>query len=136
MKKSEIYTIEGIKVTWCTHHKQWEPIKEFGKNKGRKNGLQASCKAARIAQNASDNNRRNMDHWIIYELPNGHIGYTNRPYFRMSDHAHYGRCKDRNDYKVIAIAHSKDEAQILEALYQSLSNNYNKPDWGNQVKQL
>ena len=136
MKKNEIHNVEGIKVAWCCNHKEWEPISEFGSNKIRNSGLAAICKASKAIQNAQENNKRNLDHWIVYELSNGRIGQTNRPYFRMSEHKHQRRIESIKDYEVIAITHSKAEAHILESLYQSLSPNYDKPDWGNQVKEL
>ena len=70
---------------------------------------------------------KKFDYWIVYELPCGYIGQTNQPEIRMRKH------KDANKritegYKTLAICYCKDEALDLEALYQTLSNSYNKPD--------
>ena len=76
---------------------------------------------------------KKLDYWIVYELECGHIGQTNQPEHRKRSHSVSGRNMD--NYETLAICYTKAEALDLEALYQSLSDNYEKPDNNNLIKQ-
>ena len=76
---------------------------------------------------------KKLPYWIVYELKGGHIGQTNQPEHRKRGHRVKGRNMD--NYEVLAVCYIKEEALDLEALYQSLSDNYKKPDNNNLLKQ-
>ena len=116
---------------WCSTFKKFLPLDQFNNYSSRWNGVQGICKEARKLQH-----QQSCDgHWTVYELPSGHIGQTTIMVNRMSQHKSMGRTDDVNNFKVLAICHCEDEALDLEALYQSLSPNYEKPDSQNRLKQ-
>ena len=75
-----------------------------------------------------------LAYWIVYRLVCGYIGQTNQPAHRKRGHAQHGRTMD--NYETLAICYTLEEALDLEALYQSLSDNYDTPDNNNLIKQL
>ena len=129
-EESKNSIIEG--KAWCSHHKRWEHVSQFNRNKRNKNGLQKYCKLVSNADNKRNNplrkSRYKRDYWTIYTLPSGYIGISQQPLRRMDGHRARGR--DTNGWRVLMTAPTKEWAKHYEALYQSKSSYYKrKPDY-------
>ena len=94
------------------------------KNKERQRKLRQTKEWKEYAKRYRESKK--LDYWIVYELEGGHIGQTNQPEHRKRGHRVKGRNMD--NYETLAVCYTREEALDLEALYQSLSNNYNKTD--------
>ena len=128
-----------MKTKHCNRCDTTRQTSEFSKNRRAKDGLQDQCKECFKEYNAKNNainNYRDKDgNWYVYELSTGHIGQTCNKERRLRNHIDFGRIKSISEHIVLAVCSCREEALDLEALYQSLSPNYDKPDSSKRLKQ-
>ena len=117
----------------CTKCKAERQLKDFHKHT--RLGLHPSCKDCRNktnkkAKEAPDSN------FYVYELDTGHIGQTKNVEWRMRNHIDAKKIERIDQHTILAVCSCREEALDFEALYQSLSPNYDKADRPSRLKKL
>lgn len=107
----------------CSRCKVEQPLSEFHKYKGRRDGRQNYCKKCCAAVNRNTGKRRRKSGLTyLYYLPEEHyVGITNDVYPRMALHKNAGNITE--GYEIIAEYNHRVEAHLDETILHCMGYN-------------